>query len=1290
MESEISNSTVDFKAIRLKIASPENILGWSHGEVLKPETINYRTQKPEKDGLFCEKIFGPSKDWECYCGKYKKVRYKGIICDKCGVEVTRSIVRRERMGHIELAAPVSHIWFLRGIPSKIGLILDLSIQELEKVIYFANFIITKVDDNLREETLKQIDAEQQSKKKGIDADFDRIAGEIKQRKSDEISKEPDEKKQKKVIKQIDEELVANSDRREEKLNDLSEAADLAKKELRNLKALQIISEQVYRDLSLKYGHVFEADIGAGAIHLLLSQVSLEDNIKVINKEIVDMPETKRRRAVRRLKLFNSFKNNKFRPEWLVLTVIPVIPPDLRPMVQLDGGRFAASDLNDLYRRVINRNNRLKRLIVLNAPEVIRRNEKRMLQEAVDALIDNNARHGKTVTASTGQKRMLKSIADILKGKQGRFRQNLLGKRVDYSGRSVIVVGAHLKMDQCGLPKQMALELFKPFIISQLIKREFVHNVRSAGRYIESERPEVWDILEEVSRDSHVLLNRAPTLHRLGIQAFRPVLIEGKAIQIHPLVCPAFNADFDGDQMAVHVPLTENAKKEAKEIIASVKNLLKPATGQPIATPTQDLVLGCYYMTVMKDVAKEERKYFSSSNEVLMAYQFNKIHIQEQINVKIGKTMLETNAGRIIFNQLLPEKHSYVNEVLDRKTLSNLVGTVLYKYGNEETVILLDKIKTTAFKYLTMSGISWGMSDLTTPPQKKEIIGAAEKQTEEIMSHYEQGLLTDDERHMKVIEIWSQTKDKIQKVSREALDPKGPVYSMIESGARGSWAQTTQMMGMKGLVTNPSGETIELPVKGSFKEGFDVLEYFISTHGARKGLSDTALRTANAGYLTRRLVDVCQDVIVTEVDCGDKKGFYVLREDGEKIGDSIASRLLGRVVLEVIEDPKTKQVIAKRNELITEELLPKLESLNPERVKVRSVLSCKSDWGVCKKCYGYDLGFNKLVELGTAVGIIAAQSIGEPGTQLTMRTFHTGGVAGQDITQGLPRVEELFEARPIKSPAIIAGESGEITVTKDEENNTSTITIVGDLTEEQIYKIKKSKKVLFKVKDGDQVKADQVLVTEGLKEVKAKFAGTIKLDDKELRLTSDKGKGQEYSVSSGQLIIVKNGDKVAIGDQLTDGAIDLHQLFHLKDLEAVQRYIIRDIQFIYSSQGQKLNDKHIELVVNQMFSRVYIKESGDTTFLSGEIIEKRRVLKAHKDQKGTSKQPAVYEQLLLGITKASLSIESFLSAASFQETARVLIDAAVSGKVDTLRGLKENVIIGKLIPAGTGFRAEKEK
>ncbi|MFA6908381.1 MAG: DNA-directed RNA polymerase subunit beta' [Patescibacteria group bacterium] len=1281
---------IDFTALRLRLASPHTILDWSHGEVLKPETVNYRTQKPEKDGLFCERIFGPTKDWECYCGKYKKIRYKGIVCDKCGVEVTRSIVRRERMGHIKLASPVSHIWFLRGVPSKIGMVLDLSIQDLEKVNYFASFVITKVDDALRQETLQQLEVEYTGKKKSIEAEFNKEVNEIKLRKMAEIQKAGDADK-KKLETEMRDELAANSAFRDEKLKTLKDAVDLAKKELEDLKPMRIISEQIYQDLSLKYGHVFEAGIGADALHQLLAEIDLKKRVKELEEEVVTAAENRKRRIVRLLKLLRNFDANGIRPEHMILTMIPVIPPDLRPMVQLDGGRFAASDLNDLYRRVINRNNRLKRLLELNAPEVICRNERRMLQEAVDALIDNNARHGKTVTASTGQKRMLKSIADILKGKQGRFRQNLLGKRVDYSGRSVIVVGPHLKLNECGLPKTMALELFKPFIISKLIQRELVHNVRSASRFIESERPEVWDILEEVTLGSHVLLNRAPTLHRLGIQAFTPVLIEGKAIQIHPLVCPAFNADFDGDQMAVHVPLTEKAKWEAKEIMLSSKNLLKPATGKPVVSPSQDIVLGCYYLTSLatRD-EKASMKGFSSVDEAMSSFHQNFVHIQQLVKVKMGNAVVETSVGRLIFNDILPPELRFVNETMDKKKLSDLVSRSLSQFGPEPTVQLVDRIKDTSFQFLTRSGISWGMDDLTLPKEKKVAIEGAQKKVDEITAHFEAGLLTDQERHSKVIEVWAQVKDQVQKFSKDALNKKGSVYAMIESGSRGSWAQITQMMGMKGLVTNPAGDTIELPVMGSFKEGFDVLEYFISTHGARKGLSDTALRTANAGYLTRRLVDVAQDMVVTDEDCKDTDGFTITAAESAEMDESIINRIVGRVLAKDIVHPKTHKVILKAGDVVTEDHREAIEKAPLEAVVVRSVLSCKSTYGLCQSCYGYDLGFNKLVKLGTAVGVIAAQSIGEPGTQLTMRTFHTGGVAGKDITQGLPRVEELFEARPVKRPAIISEADGTVQIT-EAENNQRLVTLTYTHLNAEKYEFPGNKKKLeIQVKDKQTVKAGATLFINGDQTIVSKTAGKVRVTDESIEINSEAEKTKEYLVPSDRFILVKNGDLVVKGQSLTEGSLDLHQLYYLKGQEAVQKYVMKDIQYIYSSQGQKLNDKHIEIIVHQMFSRVYITDAGDTHFFSGEVIERGQFVAANQKAKKEKTKPAEGEVLLLGITKASLSIDSFLSAASFQETARVLIDAAVTGKVDNLRGLKENVIIGKLIPAGTGYRPVEAK
>ncbi|PIY63421.1 DNA-directed RNA polymerase subunit beta', partial [Candidatus Uhrbacteria bacterium CG_4_10_14_0_8_um_filter_58_22] len=1014
----------DFDAVRLKLASPEVIRGWSYGEVSNPETINYRTQKPEKGGLFAEEIFGPSKDWECYCGKYKKVRYKGIICDKCGVEVTHSLVRRERMGHIELSAPVTHIWFLRGVPSKIGLVLDLSVQNLEKVIYFANFIVTAVREDAKAETLEQVKEEYKSKKKQIEGEYKRIA--------DEAVGNVDGKSGQEKL------LAEAFDLKTQKLKDLDEDFRTVEKELKEIVVNRIISESVYQDWSLKYGHIFDAGIGAEAIRYLLEKTDIDVKIAELEDEMLDvMVGARYDKLVRRVKLLKALRTNGIKPEWMVMVAVPVIPPDLRPMVPLDGGRFAASDLNDLYRRVINRNNRLKKLMDLNAPEVITRNEKRMMQEAVDALFDNSARQAKTVVAATGKKRQLKSLADMLKGKQGRFRQNLLGKRIDYSGRSVIVVGPTLKLNQCGLPKMMALELFKPFVISQLIKRSYCHNIRSANRYIESDHPEVWDILEEITSDSLVLLNRAPTLHRLGIQAFQPKLIEGKAIQIHPMVCPSFNADFDGDQMAVHVPLTEEAKKEARERMMATHNLLKPATGAPIIRPDKDVAWGIYYMTstIPPQGGRETPRLFSNPKEAVLAYRLRKIEIRELISVRLqpGEKPVETNVGRIILNRVIPEHFGYVNRQLDAKQVGEIVRECLEKCGQERTVELVDDLKNIGYHYITVSGYSWGMADLPAIPSKHLLIEEGDKAIEEVEEQYQEGLLTKSERHSKIIDVWSNIKDRVTKLAKENLPKDGPTSSMIESGARGSWGQLTQIIGIKGLVASPSGEIIELPVKANFKEGFDVLEYFISTHGARKGSSDTALRTANAGYLTRRLVDVSQEVVIREEDCGDTKGNLITRKESDEMGQTVVGRILGRYLLEEIKDPKSGKVIIKKGELVTEEIARNLTPLDLEQVHVRSVLECHLPKGICKKCYGYDLAYNQPVKIGVPVGIMAAQSIGEPGTQLTMRTFHSGGVAGSDITQGLPRVEELFEARPPKRRAFMTEVSGQATVEEIERH-----------------------------------------------------------------------------------------------------------------------------------------------------------------------------------------------------------------------------------------------------------------
>jgi len=1289
-----NNHIVDFDALRLRVASPEVIRGWSFGEVSKPETINYRTQKPEKGGLFAEEIFGPTKDWECYCGKYKKIRYKGIICDKCGVEVTHSLVRRQRMGHIELAAPVTHIWFLRSIPSKVGLVLDLSIQALEKVVYFASFIITYVDEAARAQAHEALKQEVKTKKKQIEKE---CAHQWQEAINNKAGKD--------VLTDLEKE-------KERKLAALEEEFKEAETDLKDIQMMRIVSENKYQEMALRYGYLFDAEIGAEAIRHLLERLNLAETITNLEQELTKAKGAKRERLVRRIKLLKSLEKNGIRPEWMILTTIPVVPPDLRPMVALDGGRFATSDLNDLYRRVINRNNRLRRLLELNAPEVICRNEKRMLQEAVDALIDNNARASKTVTASTGQKRQLRSLADILKGKQGRFRQNLLGKRVDYSGRSVIVVGPKLQIYECGIPKRMALELFRPFIMTEIIKRELAHNVRSASRFIESNAPEVWDILEELTKKTRVMLNRAPTLHRLGIQAFKPRLVEGKAIMLHPLVCPAFNADFDGDQMAVHLPLTEEARWEAENLMASEKNLLKPATGAPVTTPQQDIALGCYYMTKYnEDDTAEIKKFFASCKDAKLAYQNRQVGLRERIKVRFTdlnkfeegtNPMIETSVGRIFFNEIFPDKIPYFNESVTKKHLGKIIGLLLEYYGQEETANMLDAMKNLGFKYVTKSGYSLCMDDFGQIPEKAELLSEGDRRVQEVQEQYEEGLLTDSERHAKVLEIWTEIKDRVVSHNKQALNRDGSSFAMIDSGARGSWGQLGQVIGMKGLVASPSGEIIELPVKGNFKEGFDVLEFFISSHGTRKGLTDTALRTANAGYLTRRLVDVAQDMVVHDIDCGDTEGVVITKADSEEMSEKLGDRVVGRYAISDIKNGKT--ILVKAGEAITEKAGREIDQAGLAEVHVRSVFKCRLPKGICQRCYGYDLGHNKPVEKGTAVGIIAAQSIGEPGTQLTMRTFHLGGVAGGDITQGLPRVEELFEARRPKRTAILSEVDGEVEV-EDADGK-----VITSPTGRKIFEGHRGQKIIkvkfegvdevrikvesaddLQVNDGQAIKKGDILMVRGDtgEEIKAKQNGSVSLEKNFLIVQHEGQHVKEYIVPIGYKLWVKDGDQVKKGDQLTEGAINLHELYELRGREAVQAYILREIKAIYSSQGQRLNDKHVEIIVGQMFSRMYVEDPGDTELLPGETVEKSQLLLANIQVKKENKKEARARELFLGVSKVSLSTQSFLSAASFQETARVLINAAITGRIDRLEGLKENVIIGRRIPAGTGFHDKTE-
>lgn len=1209
MYTETEQPIPDFSALRLKLASPETILEWSHGEITKPETINYRTQKPEKDGLFDERIFGPTKDWECYCGKYRRIRYKGIICDKCGVEVTRSSVRRERMAHIQLATPVSHIWFLRGVPSKMGLLLDINIGQLEKVVYFASYIITEVDEKARKEVLDRIHGEGESKKSAIKQGYKQLRSQIPK-----DAKDYDKRKQK------------SKDEEAAELDKLNDALDAAQEQVENLKVHQIISEVEYRDLSLKYGHIFKAGIGAESIRGIFEKMDLGELAKKLEEEAEDASAAKKKRIMRRLSLMRSMYQAGIRPEWMLLTQLPVIPPDLRPMVQLDGGRFAASDLNDLYRRVINRNNRLKRLLELGAPEIITRNEKRMLQEAVDALVDNSARRGSTTVNTTGQRRQLKSLADMLKGKQGRFRQNLLGKRVDYSGRSVIVVGPELKLHQCGLPKIMALELFKPFVIHELIERELAHNIRSASRLIEQGIPAVWDALEDVTRTHKVLLNRAPTLHRLGIQAFQPVLIEGKAIQIHPMVTPPFNADFDGDQMAVHVPLSDKARYEADEIMLSSHNLLKPADGQPATSATQDIVLGFYYITKFVDEAAKPKRSFATLEEALMAYELDDIAVNDKINIIHPVTKdktVETTMGRLFFYEIHPDKDVFINDVLDKSRLKKIIGQVLHKHGQERCAQFLDDMKNLGFAHATWSGTSWGIDDLKTPAGKHEVVKEAEEKVAAIWEQFEDGLLTDEERYRMVVSVWEGAREHMAKLTQDSMDKEGSVYAMVSSGARGSWTQTLQMVGMKGTVAGPTGRAVELPIKSSFKEGFTSLEYFLSTHGTRKGMADTALRTATAGYLTRRLVNVAQDVVVHHDDCGDTDGGILTAKDSAEVGTTLGKRSLGRILAGTLKDPKTDKLLQRRGTLIDQAVADQIDELEIPEVHIRSLVNCKSLRGVCQTCYGWDLGRNDLVKIGEAVGVVAAQAIGEPGTQLTMRTFHAGGTSGDDITQGLPRVEELFEARTPKGQAIMAEIDGKVSIKE---------------TKEEI----------------------QIIVENG----------------KESR---------EYLMPFNTTLHVKKGESVIAGQQLTEGHVNVQDLYEAAGVRAVQAYILREVQQVYAIQGETINDKHLEIIVRQMLSRIRIDDPGDTNLIPGRVVEMSEFLAENAKAKAADKKEANGERLLLGITKVSLSTGSFLAAASFMETARVLIDAAITGREDTLDGLKENVIIGRLIPAGTGYR-----
>lgn len=1190
----------NFDALLLKLASPERIKEWSYGEVTKPETINYRTQRSERGGLFDERIFGPEKDYECYCGKYKRIRYKDIVCEKCGVEVTRSIVRRERMGHIELATPVAHIWFLRSIPSRIGLILNLPIVDLEKVIYFAGYIITSVNEAETERIMKELDNEYKTKSKGL----------------------TDEKGKEKL-----KELLLNS-----------------KREIESLVAGRVIDEATYHKFGLRYGTAFEVGIGAEAIYNIFKKLDLNKLAAKLEEELEKAGAVERAKLHKRLGIVKSMITSGVRPEWMFLTVIPIIPPALRPMVALEGGRHATSDLNDLYRRVINRNNRLKKLKEIGAPDVILRNEKRILQEAVDSLIDNSIRRVQSVAMNQAQKRTLKSLADTLKGKQGLFRQNLLGKRVDYSGRSVIVVGPKLHLDQCGLPKHMALELFRPFIISKILERELAYNIRGANKLIDDSVAEVWEILEEVIKGKYVLLNRAPTLHRLGIQAFHPILIEGNAIQVHPLVCTAFNADFDGDQMAVHVPLFDAAQKEAGAYMASNKNLLGPGNGDPIVNPKLDIPLGCYSMTKIVEGEKGEGKIFSTPNSAITAYDFNELSYRAKIKVMATNTpkyaayngeVFETTVGRLLFNGVFPSDFPYVNKEITKKELESLIDELINAYGVDATPAILDKIKDFGFKYVMKSGITWGIDDIKIPEAKKGIVAKAQAEADEIRGEFNEGLLSEDERYRRTIEVWQGARSEIEKHMPGTLQKNGSVEDMLKSGARGSISQVVLMGGMYGLITNTAGRAIDFPIIPSSKEGLSPVEYFITTHGSRKGLADTALNTAKAGYLTRRIVDVAQDAIITEEDCGEKEGEPIRKENLVGFDIPLARNLRGRVLTQDLVTA-TGEVLFKKGQLMTGRDAKKAEAAGITEAMVRSPLSCKTAYGICRKCYGLDIARNELVKIGEPVGIVAAQAIGEPGTQLTMRTFHAGGIAsaGGDITMGLPRVEEIFERRAPKSLALIAHTDG----------------------------------VVLEVKRDDKDLVIKILPSEGS--------------------TKKKGEAVEYMTSAKRTPFVKVGDNVTKGDFMTDGSADIAEVFAYAGKHAAEHYITTEVLKIYELQGASISRKHIEVIIRQMFSRRKIKDAGDTRFNQGDVVEQGELAAENENVEKIGGKKAKGEPIVLGISEVALSTKSWLSAASFENTTRVLINTAIRGQVDTLRGLKENVIIGNLIPAGTGFGAKR--
>ena len=1303
----------DFNALRISLASPEQVKQWSYGEVIKPETINYRTLRPEKDGLFCERIFGPTKDWECYCGKYKKIRYKGVICDRCGVEVARAKVRRERMGHIALAAPVAHIWFAKGIPSRLGLLLDVSPRNLERVLYFAQYIVTSVDPLLQTRQREELEQQLEEKVEALDAQVvtQTLTLEAEQETASEDAKAD-------IQIKIDALRLATEDTKEELKKQLQHDLD----ELDGIKRLMLMTEARFRDLDDKFGGVFRAGMGAEAILDILRSMDLTEESANLEKEVRSTSGQRRKKAVKRIQVIDAFRHSGNKAEWMVLTALPVLPPDLRPMVQLDGGRFATSDLNDLYRRVINRNNRLKRLLELGAPDIIVRNEKRMLQEAVDDLIDNG-RRGRAIVGSHNHE--LKSLSDLLRGKQGRFRQNLLGKRVDYGGRSVIVVGPSLKLHECGLPKKMALELFKPFVMNRLVMQGLAPNIKSAKRMVERTRSEVWDILEDVIQGHPVMLNRAPTLHRLGIQAFMPTLVEGSAIQLHPLVCAAFNADFDGDQMAVHVPLSRGAIHEARNVMLSTHNMLSPSSGEPLVAPTYEIVLGCYYLTQVRPDAKGEGKRFSSFDDAMVAFDAGLLELHSDVmvrNEEAGEGWIQTTPGRIIFNQVLPVAVRNYGMVMDKKALKDLVTEVYRQTGNETTAEVLDSLKSMGFHYATISGTTIGITDIKVPPEKAVVVAAADKEVEELEEQYEMGLITEREKRARAVAAWQRVSIKMDEVIQRHLPEFGGIYAMAHSGARGNEAQIKQMAAMRGLMSNPRGDIIELPIRSSFREGLSVLEYFISTHGARKGLADTALRTADSGYLTRRLIDVAQEVIVLQEDCGTDRGIRIHAEASEEdvmIG-RLSERIVGRMTSAPIADPNTGEVLLDAGVMIEESQAEAAEAAGVTTLWLRSPLTCEAPRGICQACYGRSLATGKTAFIGDAVGIIAAQSIGEPGTQLTMRTFHTGGIAGKDITSGLPRVEELFEARSPKGKARIAEIDGYVLVFEgaqlvgEHEEGESpqvlqppaamvpVVRVVNRMPFTDAYSVPETHKLA--VKAGQQIKAGETVAepiaekpkrsrkkadeaaAEPTKQVPAplsllaRVSGQVRLVEGGIEIDAFEVEVRDHLVDVTDQRLVRTSDVVTAGQKLTSGVKDPHDILRIEGMEATQRYLVEQVQTVYRNQGVSINDKHIETIIRQMLRWYRVESIGDTELLPNQLTDRGTFNAVNQRVMAAGGDPALGRPEIRGVTRASLSTDSFLAKASFQETARVLTEAAISGETDYLLGLKENVIIGRLIPA----------